>query len=456
MTQDDPVDQALRAYQVPAPPPDLAERVARAISGGQAAARGENPGRRRWRRALSAVALVGAAAGIAVPSILVLRPQRPELRAGASAPAARETLSLGGKAILVAEAGASVRWWPGPAGGLLVEQSRGDVFYRVDSGPFTVETPGGTVRVRGTCFRVEVTDMKLDRQTLAGAAAGAALASAVVVTVYEGRVSLANGGGQIEVPAGESAILPADRSAPHLSGERPAAGRAAPPVFQVPASAVPEEQAGELAALRARVAEQEKEIARLRTGHPHTGNENDFRRFLDPSPEELQARVGRCELAFVSPNLDRLEPATVSAKQARELGLTDTERDAVDEVMKEIHAEVPVELRKLYQEMSGDSATANRLSASSLLAELQQKSPAEVHAQARVRISRERAGLLPPPTSPTAGPPLERALRLMAGLADDFERRLGERIGPQRARGLRDMRRSWGNQATMNGCPRTE
>ena len=124
--------------------------------------------------------------------------------------------------------------------------------------------------------------------------------------------------------------------------------------------------------------------------------------------------------------------------------------------MKEIHTSVPAELRKLYLEMGGDPTTANRLSASTLLGEIVQKAPEDQVTQVRVRLSRERAGLLAPPTSAATAPVVERALRLMSGLADDFERRLGERIGPQRAASLKNMRRSWGNHSSMSGCPRSE
>jgi hypothetical protein len=143
---------------------------------------------------------------------------------------------------------------------------------------------------------------------------------------------------------------------------------------------------------------------------------------------------------------------TLSPKQARELGLSDTEREAVDEVMKETHTAVPVELRKLYLEMGGDPTTANRLSASTLLGEIVQKTPPDQVTQVRVRLSRERAGLLAPAPN-LAAAPVERALRLMHGLADDFEHRLGERIGRERAASLKNLRRSWGNHSSMSGCP---
>jgi hypothetical protein len=104
MMDGDPIDEAVRAYQVPAPAPDLAARVARQILAGDegaGTARGPQDRSRRLRRVFSAVAMFAAAAAVAAPSILFLRSEA-GVRAGASAPADRETLSLGGRATLVA------------------------------------------------------------------------------------------------------------------------------------------------------------------------------------------------------------------------------------------------------------------------------------------------------------------------------------------------------------------
>src|SRR5205085_6877903 len=82
---------------------------------------------------------------------------------------------------------------------------RGDIFYRVEPGEsFVVAAPGAEILVTGTCFRVEVEPML---KPLVSAAAGAIVASAIVVTVYEGKVRVVSAEGATEVHAGEQTRL---------------------------------------------------------------------------------------------------------------------------------------------------------------------------------------------------------------------------------------------------------
>lgn len=184
----------LAAYEVPAVPAGMEERLWQRM---RAAKR---PRSRRWW-AVAGAAAVGAAASVA-------------WFAGAGAPALagsgtahttqRTTLSLG-TATLVAEPGTALRWTSSDRG-VRVEQRSGNVFYRVEPGrPFVVVTDAGDVSALGTCFRVEVSPMKLPKQGLVGAAIGAAVTAGVFVAVFEGKVSLANDHGRVEVAAGQSA-----------------------------------------------------------------------------------------------------------------------------------------------------------------------------------------------------------------------------------------------------------
>jgi len=127
-------------------------------------------------------------------------------RSGAAHTAERTTLSVG-KATLVAEPGTALTWTSSDRG-VRVEQRSGNVFYRVEPGrPFVVVTDVGEVSALGTCFRVEVSSMKLPRQGLVGAAIGAAVTAGVFVAVFEGKVSLANHSGRVDVAAGQSAQI---------------------------------------------------------------------------------------------------------------------------------------------------------------------------------------------------------------------------------------------------------
>lgn len=122
----------------------------------------------------------------------------------------RTSWSIGDRAVAVAEPGSQLSWNIDVQGAALVRQTSGEVFFRINPGGiFEVETPVGSVRALGTCFRVEIKKMKLNKEWLKGSALGAGFATVAFVTVYEGRVALSNGQ---ELGAGEStAILDASK-----------------------------------------------------------------------------------------------------------------------------------------------------------------------------------------------------------------------------------------------------
>ncbi|MBC8069576.1 MAG: FecR domain-containing protein, partial [Deltaproteobacteria bacterium] len=185
--------------------------------------RGIATSRPRGRRA---AAIASAVIGLAVLLGIAFawRATAGHATTGSLSAYARASASIGERAEVVAESGAELRWDVARDGGARVEQSRGVAFYRVEHGaPFEVSTPHGSVRVTGTCFRVEVEEMGRSGYFKAGAA-GAVLAAAVVVTVYEGGVVLARDGHEV-------ALAPGDRgradergarrtSSDHAEGER--------------------------------------------------------------------------------------------------------------------------------------------------------------------------------------------------------------------------------------------
>jgi hypothetical protein len=191
------IDRAeLDAYEVPPVPAGLESRLWQRMH----AARPRRS--RRWKLgagAAAAVAAAGAAWFVTTGSPAVAL-------SGVAHTAERTTLSIG-KATLVAEPGTALRWTSGEHG-VRVEQRSGDVFYRVEPGrPFVVVTDVGEVSALGTCFRVEVSSMKLPKQGLVGGAIGAVVAAGVFVAVFEGKVSLANQRGRVEIAAGQSAQI---------------------------------------------------------------------------------------------------------------------------------------------------------------------------------------------------------------------------------------------------------
>jgi hypothetical protein len=435
MSDTDRLTEAVAADVVPPPPAGLAQRVAGALAG--------ESGRRRprWFWPRRALPLLAAVAGGVVLGILWMRAgSQQSIVAGERRPSVQETIHLGSRAVLVAEAGAVLRWRGESGNAVVVEQSSGDVFYRVNGGPFLVETPFGVARVRGTCFRVEVTKMKLpDRPNVSGMAVGVALGVAMVVTVYEGKVLLARSGGEIDLGPGQSGAVSAGGAPQRVAQPAERGGK--------PMAGVP--RFDETQSLRARVAEQERELARLRSSSEANGKVRDERsRFVDPSHEELLARVERCEVRFDSP----VPALSLNEEQRRKWGLSDTERDAMNEVQQEIRNGVVAELRRLYAEMSGDRAMADRLDPGAIQAEIFAKAPGGVAARARQQLARERAGLAAPPADPGQRPVAERTLRLMAGAGDEFERKLAERIGAERAHSLRARNDGWPNKTSNMGC----
>jgi ferric-dicitrate binding protein FerR (iron transport regulator) len=139
----------------------------------------------------------------------------------------RETIAIGTRAKAVAEPGSALSWRVDERGDAHVRQTAGAVFYRVDAGDaFVVETPAGRVTVLGTCFTVEIRPMSKTLGHIGSAVGGAALASAVLLTVHEGKVALANERGELEVAAGQSARVFAEGGAPEIV-ERDAADIAA-------------------------------------------------------------------------------------------------------------------------------------------------------------------------------------------------------------------------------------
>lgn len=209
----DPNDDALDALVRQALPdePAPAGFTERALARGR-------PARRVWPAVAAACAL---AASVAV-ALVWARDDVP--MAGALLAQARETRDLG-RATVVAEPGAALSWSVDGAGAARVRLDAGSAFFRVDrsDAPFVVDTSAGRVVVLGTCFTVTVDPIPQEPAmpnlavssrlptVAAGAALGAALSAVVVVSVYEGRVSLENAHGHVSAGPGEEARARSDQ-----------------------------------------------------------------------------------------------------------------------------------------------------------------------------------------------------------------------------------------------------
>jgi len=445
---------ALDSWSVPEVPAGFADRVMTASAVGRAdAPAAEQPRRaRHWRW----LAVVAAAA--ATFALWQLRPGRgPGSATGSAAPAARQSLALGGRGVAVAEPGSSLSWVV-DGRGAAVAQSAGDVFYRVErGGPFRVETPHGTVRVTGTCFRVEVADMKRPWRDVAAAGIGAAL----VVTVYEGSVLFAGkdkGGDETRVAAGEKLVA-------GPGGAEVVAGGSAGAALAEEMPAAPEASASREQLLQ-RDAQQRAEIASLRAklrqlaggAGPGDGPGGDVpdpsgRPWFDPSKDDLTRFAAECRVRYDLPPVMGTEPMTVGPRMAERMGLSGEETAAYNRVIAAVHAYYLAELRKLYMEVVGDASRADELSPEALWSELRDKSPSGEEERANQKIAQERAGLAQPPGNLAALSAVERGMRLQASLGDRTERELGAVLGPERARAMREKNGGWGVRSQIAGCP---
>ena len=259
MTGDDRIDpDVLAAYETPAPAPDLGARFAQRLAA-------QPPAPRNWRPyALAATAIVVAAAAVV---LLLVRPADAPAT-GASTPTARTTEQIGSRGVAVVEAGAAITWT-----GDDVHQDRGDVFYRVEPGStFAVTTPVATIAVHGTCFRIDLEP------------------TGAVVTVYEGRVDVANTLGTLALAAGDRALATADAAPRPLTASR---------VVAATQLTIPELLARD-GAQRQRIAELEAKLA-TRPAVEAIGPVQHMKRPFEMTQPELAELATRCQLPLDVP-----------------------------------------------------------------------------------------------------------------------------------------------------------
>jgi hypothetical protein len=373
------------------PTPGFAGRVLDALHGTASAPVARRPRAALW---LGAGAAAVALAGVALA--LVGRRGEPEAAGdgGRLVAAARQRVHIG-RAVAVAERGAELSW-SSEHDDAVVEQARGSVFYRIDhGGPFMVSTPAAQVHVTGTCFRVAL----------------APADGALDVTVFEGSVLVRNERGEMALAAGEEAHV--------APGAAPAWG-----------GAIAREATGRAAEARVRELEHALELARRQLAAEEPRGEAGGGKAFGFTPEDRKRLARRCELRYGLPDhLRELDLPKLDGFR----DLSTEERTAVTRVMEEQRNQYVEELRALYLEVVGDSASAATLSPMGLRYEIIAKSRSTDYVDGVRRILQEWAGG-PSPADPASAPAVERLLRLQIAVGDEFARRLGESVGPERAR----------------------
>ena len=443
MNDEELTQHVLEAWPASEPPPDFADRVLQRESTAPRAA--ANVPRRWW---MAAVAMLVVLAGWGAARF-------PRVTSGERTISARETIALGRRGLAVAEPGAHLAWHISNSGHAEIAQPTGAVFYRVEpGGPFVVTTPAGNVTVTGTCFRVEIEPMRNITERGVSALAGAALASAVLVTVYEGHVRVDKTGAApatVELGAGEQARIDVhppeanrtreNASAPALSVHSTNRGATTPPSL--------EQLEAQNVAQQARIAELEKKVAQLEPSDAFNPA-GPFGKVRGFSPEELKSFATSCELHMGLPEFG-LNPPTLRGVDADRLAISASERDAIDSILSKQNAAFLQSLTSLYVSVTGDKAGAGQLDVPAMVNEIEAKSRQDELAAARREISQENAGLAKAPADLSGEPAATRLYRLMNGADSNVSQALTDSLGAAEAKRVQDS--VLPRLMVVGGCP---
>ncbi|MGH1344744.1 MAG: FecR domain-containing protein [Nannocystales bacterium] len=449
---------ALEVWDVQTPPQSFTDQVL-------TRARGPKP----KRHAASRIAVAAIAAALVLGLLGWWSARQLPVQAGSLVATARHTVPLTAGTTIVAEPGAELRWAERD-GTLEVEQRRGSAFYRVDprDPEFVVQTPAGSIQVRGTCFSVdleEANSLMTDKRPPKPAdprrplALGAALAVAATVTVYEGRTVLANDSGVLELSAGERGTA--------RSGSAPSRSNPAALSLAERSGGLSDTTTQELHALRSENRRQATELQELHsqlgrapeaddTTAPDPKKRTRFSAWGPPIPEGFDhyqptqaalEEMAECGIvAWDQPPVwaddQQPDPEYLDA-----LGLTAQERTMFEAAFHSFRSETIATARSFYVELGGDSALAEAIDPTELLGMVYGRTDLDTREDSRIALAMERAGLAEAPSEELQ--PSERFLRWDANLGNAFEASLEEHFGAQRAQELRAARDGWpGKRAT--------
>lgn len=398
-----------------------------------------------------------------------------------------ETVALGDRATAVAQPGAKLAWSVETNGTTRIDQHTGRVFYRVDHGErFDVVTPAGTVTVTGTCFEVDLETHTMNPRkspTVRAGALGAALASALVVTVYEGGVVLANEHGSVDVAAGQvarasdsGAPVRFDADGPRSSDEAPEVeakgGRHKPGKIAGDPMAHINHQARALERIREEKDAQAARIQQLERQVVELGGS------VDPaSPEGKEARAKLCanqsrggSCPFLDPDQETLEEMArcgtikidslgfVGAPEppapghiAERLGVTDPqEAEKLDAAAMAQYEDYNSRLEAMYLELGGSEDALDGASGDTLRSFIFDQLDPELLGGVQRQIAEERAGLRDAPAAPASLSIEQRVARLMAEDGNRFEELVADQLGPERARELRREHDGWPGSTSVH------
>lgn len=445
------------AWEAQEPSRGFAERVVdaarrEAAEGGPRAGKEPSvpPPRPRSRASRVFAGLLLAAAMIAVVVFGALR-RHAEARGDVVAGERRE-VRVGGRAIAVLEKGARVSW-----DGDAVEQSGGDVFWRVEPGArFTVRTPAADVTVKGTCFRVNVrggedgesTALAVDRskdgamkaRDVKVGAVGAAIAATALVGVYEGKVAVSHAGQSVDLVAGQQAEAgPGGVRRVGGGGDDPGAQAAATATGSEAEKALTQANANladtvreyrrKLEALDAQKRKLEKDLAEVQAKLSDGGLPKSDYDLTQQDWKDL-ARKGevRMRVPCAGPSGDySLSPGTLN-----KLGLAPQDGPLVQQAYQKSHQRTWGVIEPLCSKALG-GVDVSKIGQQACVSILMDQAAAQDSARADEdtrQVAEILAGLRPPPTAAQPGDPLLQAYLALARETQNMQNDLAQSIGP--------------------------
>ena len=439
------------AWPVDEPPSDFAERVV-----GRAVAARPPPKRARAWLFASTAALAAAAA-----LLFWLRGSASSV--GSYLAAERSELRLGSRAVAVLEPGAKVEW-----NGATVEQSRGEIFYRVEpGGSFVVKTPAGDVSVLGTCFRIRVgtasqEEPHVKRKEMMVAAGSAALAAAAVVSVYEGKVQLSHAGERVTLAAGEAGTLGPNGAKKVENGALGSAeesvGRAAPSALAAANENLAEDIAvlnrklksleKERSKLEGQLSNAERELARQTDGGAARGR-NEFD--LDQKDWAELAKDGTIKYRHPCFKPDGWKP---DPERLEELGLSPDDVEPISAAYKHSYERVWKTIRPLCAKAVGNADVVDALgpdTCTHVVMDALRKQESSGVSEAMRQVTEVRAGLRPAPASGKDQHPVFELFWALTGELGAFEGELAQSFGPEEAKRLAYSKAICAGHSTFGG-----
>jgi hypothetical protein len=444
----------LSAWPEEAPPAGFADRVLARVTAEREAER--KPRARTW-------AFAGAgAATLALAAALLLQVGGPPARGEAIAKE-RVEVALGKRALAVLEPGASVRW-----NGDDVEQTRGDVFYRVEPGArFTVHTPAGDVEVKGTCFAVKVRPDMVKRDVKAGGV-GAALTALAFVAVYEGKVAVSHASERVDLRAGESAQAGeggVKRTGALAAGEKAFEASAAQAEESADSTAVANrdlvKQIGEyrsrLEAILSQKSDLETKLKKSeeRLAAAHDGGPSVVKPDFDLSPDDWKELAKDGTIKYQMPCL-RKEPWTPSTDKLNALGLAPQDAVTLHNAYADSNKRVWASVKPLCAAAVGSPELAEKIGPDTcifLILDIEREKNSGAVDAARKQVGEIRAGLRPMPGPNDRLNPVAQMFLAITGETKSFENELAQSFGPEEAHRLVYSGEMCMHQSTFGGSP---